>query len=73
VDVFDQQSQQLLFLRGEAVTFGFQVAEACGDFAGAAVQLGHVDESGLVEVGQSAAFGGGGVDLAVKAAEFGGE
>jgi hypothetical protein len=60
-------------LGGEAVPFGVQVTQAGGDFAGAAVQLGQVDEPGLVEVGQPAPFGCGGVDLAVEAGELGGE
>jgi hypothetical protein len=60
-------------LGGEGVTFGLQVALPCGDFSGAALQLGQVDEPGLVEVGEPAPFGGGGVDLAVEAGEFGGE
>jgi hypothetical protein len=29
---------------GEGVTFGLQVALPCGDFSGAALQLGQVDE-----------------------------
>ena len=105
MDVFDQQSQQLLSLGaveliddfadlggevgdaaaeqvavgergplgGEAVTSGLEVAQADGDFAGAAVQLGQVNEPGLVEVGQPASLGHGGDDLAVEAAELGGE
>jgi len=60
-------------LGGEGVSSGLLVAQSGGDFAGAAVQLGQVDEPGLVEVGQPASFGGGGVDLAVEAGEFGGE
>ena len=60
-------------LGGEGVTSGLLVTQACGDFAGAAVQLGQVDEPGLVEVGQPASFGCGGVDLAVEAGELGGE
>src|SRR5271166_5832527 len=39
-------------LGGEGVTFCLEVAQAAGDFGGAAVQLGHVDEGGLVEVGE---------------------
>jgi len=105
VDVFDQQSQQVLSLgavelvyhfadlpgevgdaapeqvpvcergalRGEGVSFVLLVALSRGDFGGAAVQLGQVDEPGLVEVGQPAPFGCGGVDLAVEAGELGGE
>ena len=105
VDVFDQQSQQVLHLRtvkliydfadlpgevvdaaaeqipvgergalgSEGVTFGLELALSRGDFTGAAVQLGQVDEPRLVEVGQPASFGCGGVDLAVEAGEFGGE
>ncbi len=105
VDVFDQQSQQLLFLGavelvdhfadlpgevgdaaaeqvpvrergplgGEGVAFGLLVAQPRGDFAGAALQFGQLDEPGLVEVGEPAAFGCGGVDLAVEAGELGGE
>lgn len=38
-------------LGGEAVTSGLLVAQPGGDFAGAALQLGQVDEPGLVEVG----------------------
>ena len=37
------------------------------------MQFGQVDEPGLVEVGEPASFGCGGVDLAVEAGEFGGE
>ncbi len=60
-------------LGGEAVTSGLEFAQPGGDFAGAAFQLGQVDEPGLVEVGQPAPLGRGGVDLAVKAGELGGE
>ncbi len=80
VDVFDQQPQQLLSLGAvelvddfAAVTPGLLVTPPGGDFAGAAVQLGQVDEPGLVQVGQPASLGRGGADLAVEAAELGGE
>ena len=58
---------------GEAGAFGLQVAVAGGEFAGAALQFGELDEPGLVEVDEAASFGVGGVDLAVEAGEFGGE
>ena len=60
-------------LGGEAVTPGLLVTQPGGDFAGAAVQLGQVDEPGPVQVGQPASLGRGGADLAVEAAELGGE
>jgi hypothetical protein len=38
---------------------------------GAALQLGQLDEAGLVEVDEAAAFGVGGVELAVQAGHIG--
>ena len=53
------------------MSYALLVTQAAGDFAGAAVQLGHVDEPGLVEVGEPAPFGCGGVDFAVESGELG--
>jgi len=104
-DLFDEQSQELLLLRGvelvddaadpfgevvhaaaqlvasgqcgalfgEAGSLGLQVAVTVGDLGGAALQFGKLDQPGLVEVDQAAAFGVGGVDLAVQTGEFGAE
>src|SRR5262245_66104219 len=43
------------------------------DVGGAALHLGQVDQPGLVEVDEAAPFGGGVVQMAVQAGEFGGE
>ena len=56
----------------EAVAFGLQVVMTGGDLIGAALQLGWVDQPGLVEVDQPS-FGCRGVGLAVEAGEFGGK
>jgi hypothetical protein len=58
---------------GEAGTFLLGVALACGDRGGAALQFGHVDQPGLVEVDQPAVFAAGGFEPAVQAGQFGGE
>jgi hypothetical protein len=55
-----------LALRGEGVAAFGQVAAAVLDVGGAALQLGQLDEAGLVEVDEAAAFGIGGVELAVQ-------
>ncbi len=65
---------------GEAGAFGGKagalvlgVALPCGDRGGAALQFGHVDQPGLVEVEEPAVLAAGGLELAVEAGKFGGE
>ena len=60
-------------LLGEAGAFGLQVPVAGGDVGGAPLQLGQLDQPGLVEVDQAAFLGVGGVDLAVQPGELGAE
>ena len=60
-------------LRGEAGPRCAELVAAVLDVGGAALQLGQLDEAGLVEVDEAAAFGVGGVELAVQAGQFGGE
>ena len=60
-------------LSGEAGAFVLEFALACGDRGGAALQFGHVDERGLVEVDQPAVLAAGCVEFAVEAGELGGE
>ena len=69
-----------LVVAGEFVAFGgegvaplVEVAAAVLDVGGAALQFGQLDEAGLVEVDEAAAFGVGGVELAVQAGQLGGE
>ena len=61
---------ELLALCGEGVAALGQVAAAVLDLGGAALELGQLDEPGLVEVDEAAAFGGGGVELAVQAGQL---
>ena len=44
-----------------------------GDRGGAALQFGHVEQSGLVEVDEPVVLGAGGVEFAVQAGQLGGE
>ena len=60
-------------LLGEVGAFGLQFAVAGGDVSSASLELGQLDQSGLVEVDQAAFLGVGGVDLAVQPGELGGE
>jgi hypothetical protein len=60
-------------LGGKAGAFALQFALPCGDSGGAALQLGHVDQPGLVEVDQPVVLAAGGLELAVEAGQFGGE
>ena len=60
-------------LVGEGLAFGLVAGSAGVELGGAAAEVGEVDESGLVEVDDAAAFGCGGVDLAVEPGELGGE
>jgi hypothetical protein len=64
---------ELVSLRGEGVAAFGEVAAAVFDVGGAALQLGQLDEAGLVEVDEAAAFGVGGVELAVQSGQLGGE
>jgi hypothetical protein len=54
-------------LGGEAGAVLLEFALACGDRGGAALQFGHVDQPGLVEVDQPVVLAAGGVELAVEA------
>jgi hypothetical protein len=45
----------------------------CGDRGGAALQPGHVDQPGLVEVDQPVVLAVGSFEFAVEAGQFGGE
>ena len=56
---------QFLALGGEGVASFGEVAAAVFDVGGAALQLGQLDEAGLVGVDEAAAFGIDGVELAV--------
>lgn len=58
---------------GEVGSLVLQRFLAGGDFGGAALHFGEFDEPALVAVDESAPFGVGGVDLAVKSGQFGGE
>ena len=58
---------------GEAGSLVLQLFSACGDLGGAALHFGEFDEPTLVEVDEAAAFGVGGVELAVQAGQFGGQ
>src|SRR4029077_10214707 len=60
-------------LGGQAGPLVLQLALAGGDPGGAALQFGHVDQPGLVEVDQPAVFTAGGAGPAVQAGELGGE
>ena len=60
-------------LVGEAGSFRLQLAVTGGDVSGPPLQVSHFDQAGLVEVDQPALLRVGGVDLAVQAAQFGGE
>ena len=50
-----------------------RVVAAVLDLGGAALQLGQLEEPGLVEVDEAAAFGVGGLELAVQAGQLGAE
>jgi hypothetical protein len=50
-----------------------EFALACGDRGGTALQFGHVDQPGLVEVDQPAVLAAGGLELVVAAGQLGGE
>jgi hypothetical protein len=54
-------------LAGEAGAFMLEFVLAGGDRGGAALQFGHVDQAGLVEVDEPAVLAAGGVELAVQA------
>ena len=60
-------------LGGEAGALVIEFALACGDRGGAALQFGHVDQPGLVEVDEPAVLAAGGLEFAVQAGQFGGE
>ncbi len=60
-------------LGGKAGALVLEFALACGDRGGAALQFGHVDQGGLVEVDQPAVLAAGGLELAVEAGQLGGE
>jgi hypothetical protein len=60
-------------LGGEAGAFVLQFALPRGDRGGAALQPGHVDQPGLVEVDQPVVLAAGGFEFAVQAGQFGGE
>jgi hypothetical protein len=64
---------QVSALGGEAGPPVLQFALPCGDRGCAAVQFGHVDQPGLVEVDQPAVFAAGGLEPAVQAGQLGGE
>ena len=64
---------ELLALRGEGVAALCEVVAAVLDLGGAALQVGQLEEPGLVEVDEAAAFGVGGVELAVQAGQLGAE
>jgi hypothetical protein len=77
-EVLDTAAELVAFgefgaLGGEAGPLAGDLALAGGDGGGAALELGHVDQAGLVEVDQAVALGAGGVELAVQAGELGGE
>jgi hypothetical protein len=55
---------------GERGTFSVQFGVACGDFTGAALQLGHFDQAGLEEIDESTFLRSRVVDLAVQASEL---
>ena len=57
----------------QAGAFFLKFALARGDRGGAAVQFGHVDQPGLVEVDQPVVLAAGGLEPAVQAGELGGE
>jgi hypothetical protein len=60
-------------LCGERIATLVEFVASVLDVAGAALHLGHVDESGLVEVGETAAFMADVVQPAVEAGQFCGE
>ena len=64
---------QFLALGGEGVAALVQVVVAVLDLGGTALQLGQLDEAGLVGVDEAAAFGIDGVELAVQTGHLGGE
>ena len=57
----------------ESVAFGGEVFLPGGDGGGAALEFGHVDQAGLVEVDQAVVLGAGGVQLSAQPGELGGE
>src|SRR5271155_2759007 len=57
-------------LGGKASACVLQVALPCGDRGGAALQLGHVDQPGLVEVDQPVVLAAGGLEFAVEAGQL---
>jgi hypothetical protein len=66
-------ASQLVALCDQGVAAFGEVAAAVLDVGGAALQLGQLDEAGLVEVDEAAAFAVGGVELAVQSGQLGGE
>jgi hypothetical protein len=64
---------QLFAFGGEAVASFSEVTTSSFDVGGTALHVGQIDQSGLVEVDQSAALGFGGVELAVEPSELGGQ
>jgi hypothetical protein len=60
-------------LGGQAGAFFLGVALACGDGGGAALQFGHADQPGLVEVDQPVVLAAGGLEPAVQAGQLGGQ
>ncbi len=77
-EVLDAAAELVVFgkagvLGGEAVALSGEVFLPVGDGGGAALELGHVDQAGLVEVEQAVVLGAGGVELAVQPGKFGGE
>jgi hypothetical protein len=54
-------------LGGEAGALVLGLTLACGDRGGAALQCGHVDQPGLVEVDQPVVLAAGGLEPAVQA------
>jgi hypothetical protein len=64
-------ASQLVALRDQGVAAFGEVTATVLDVGGAALQLGQVDEAGLVEVDEAAAFGVGGLELAVQAGQLG--
>jgi hypothetical protein len=54
-------------LGGEAGALVLEFALPGGDRSGAALQFGHVDQAGLVEVDEPAVLAAGGLEFAVQA------
>lgn len=66
-------SRQRGAVLGEGCSFLVEFALSTGDLVGAPLHIGEFDEAALVEVDESSAFGGRGVEFAVEPGEFGGE